>query len=284
MADLLRLTKPKIGALTSLTAAAGYLLGSGHLSAGLAFPVAGTLFLAAGSATLNNLQDVRLDERMARTRGRPLPQRRVAPPVALASALALLFAGFGLLGFSEQRGPLAQALGLAALALYNGLYAWLKRRTVYAAAPGALVGALPPLIGWAASGASFASAPIWLVAGFYFLWQVPHFWLFLLLNDSDYARASLPVMTERLPDSSMTRVTVTWMLASALAGAICAASLAFSIYCILPMLAALAVLIVLAVRMLRADPGGHACRAAFTAINLYALMATVLFGFSGLVA
>ena len=280
--DLLRLAKPNIALLAALTAAAGWLLGSGNITIGLIFPFVGTFLLAGGSATLNNLQDRRLDACMARTQNRPLPRGRIAPSAAWISTLTLVFAGLALLGLSEHRPVTAAILGLAALALYNGAYTRLKRRTPYATVPGALVGMLPPLIGWAASGASFTVPQIWLVAGFYFLWQIPHFWLLLILNDADYVRAGLPVMTERLAGPAMARVTATWMLACALAGMICAASLHLGLAYSLPMLAAPVLLIECARRMLHAAPDARAFRLAFNAVNLYALTATLLFGLGGL--
>jgi len=108
-------------------------------------------------------------------------------------------------------------LGLFALIWYNGVYTPLKRRTAFALLPGALCGALPPLMGWAAAGGGFADHRVVLLAGLLVLWQIPHFWLFALRHREDFARAGLPTVFDRLAPAQVGRLARHWILALACA-------------------------------------------------------------------
>ncbi|MBD3293799.1 MAG: hypothetical protein GF393_12820, partial [Armatimonadia bacterium] len=149
---LLELTKAKITAAVTLSVATGHLLFIETLSFSVILPAAGVFLLACGSAALNQVQEARIDRRMARTRGRPVPSKRIPAEWALFAALALIGAGLYLL--SSIRTHTLTLLVLAGLAVfwYNGVYILLKRITAFAVVPGALVGSIPPLIGWAAGG------------------------------------------------------------------------------------------------------------------------------------
>ena len=91
--------------------------------------------------------------------------------------------------------PLAALLGLITVVWYNGIYTPLKRVTAFAAIPGGVVGAIPPVIGWVSGGGDPTDARIIVVAFFFFVWQVPHFWLLLMRIGGDYERAGLPSLT-----------------------------------------------------------------------------------------
>jgi protoheme IX farnesyltransferase len=123
---------------------------------------------------------------MARTRTRPLPAGRM--PVGLARGLALGLLALGL-GLAALCAPAAAGVGLAVIALYNGVYTPLKKRTALALLAGGLAGAAPPVLGWAAAGAPHPALPPLAVAGVLYVWQVPHFWLLAWRHREDFAAA-----------------------------------------------------------------------------------------------
>jgi len=173
--------------------------------------IAGTLF--------NQVQERDLDARMRRTRNRPLATGRLPVPLALLAGALALLAGLALL----RSWPLALGLGLLAVAWYNLVYTPLKRITPLAVLPGALCGALPPLIGWICAGGSLGDRRVLLLAGLLTIWQVPHFMLLALRHRDDYTRAGLPVFAEGLSSAGVVRVVVVWTLAAALSAVAVAA-------------------------------------------------------------
>jgi protoheme IX farnesyltransferase len=105
-------------------------------------------------------------------------------------------------------------LGIFTVLWYNGVYTPLKRVSAFAAIPGGVVGAVPPLIGWSAAGGDPSDPRILAVAFFFFMWQVPHFWLLLLRIGDDYARAGLPTLTRLFTRPQLARIIYVWMIAT----------------------------------------------------------------------
>lgn len=208
--DLRRLFRVRLCALVSLSCWGGYALakGTGPFWA----PVLGVFLLTAGCSALNQVQERRTDALMERTRRRPLPCGRMRVHTALILAGLLFAGGLFLLAIT---GPIPLALGLFAVLWYNGLYTWLKSRSAAAVLPGALCGAIPPLIGWCAAGGSLADYRIILVAGLFFLWQMPHFWLLQARWRDDYRRAGLPTLAERFSTTSWHRILTLWIVSLA---------------------------------------------------------------------
>jgi len=132
---------------------------------------------------------------------------------ALALALALGAAGCGVLLLAH--GWTTAMLGLLAMVWYNGVYTPLKRVTAFAAFPGSLIGALPPAIGWTAASGSVADPAMLALCFVFFIWQVPHFWLLLLVYGADYERAGFPTLSRRFTPPQLARLTFTWMCATA---------------------------------------------------------------------
>ena len=130
---------------------------------------------------------------MPRTCNRPLPTRRIRPLNALCFSLALLFSGlFTLLLTGVLSAPL---LGLLAVAWYNGVYTFLKRKSAFAVVPGALIGAIPPAIGWITGGGAGLDPKLLMFCLFFFIWQVPHSWLHIMKYGQEYEEAGLPALT-----------------------------------------------------------------------------------------
>jgi len=213
---LLELTKVRISLFATLSASAGFILALQGLSKEMISPVLGVFFLASGSCALNQYQERQNDHLMERTKGRPIPSKKLSPSSALKISIGLLLLGSIILYLSARGAALG--LGLFAVFWYNGVYTLLKRKSAFAAVPGALVGAIPPVIGWISGKGIFYFDPqILAISFFFFIWQVPHFWLFLLIFGRDYEKAGLPSLTRIFTSAQLRRITFVWILATAVA-------------------------------------------------------------------
>jgi protoheme IX farnesyltransferase len=105
-------------------------------------------------------------------------------------------------------------LGAAAVFWYNILYVRLKKVSAFAVVPGALVGSIPPVMGWAAGGGTLSDPRLAALAFFFFMWQIPHFWLHLLTYGKEYAEAGLPSLTEVFSPEQLERLTFQWVSAT----------------------------------------------------------------------
>ncbi len=149
--------------------------------------------LASGAATFNNYQDRHLDFQMQRTRNRPLPSKKISPRQTLVQAVFLISLGMAGLYLVDTSAALP-LLGAVAIVAYNFIYTPLKTKSMLAIFPGAVCGMLPPCIGWLAAGGKIDSITLWSIMAIFGLWQLPHFWLILLLYPQDYVRAKVPNM------------------------------------------------------------------------------------------
>lgn len=197
MAALARLLRPRLCLLATAATLAGAALAHPGLDARLALLCAGAFCLAAGCSALNQAQERRLDARMARTASRPLASGRWPLGPVLGLALGLLGLALGLWWLAA--GPRLLPWGLAVIALYNGLYTPLKRRTPLALLLGGVAGALPPLVGWVGAGGWPGDHRPLLLAAVLYCWQIPHFGLLARRHRADYQAAGLPVALPSLP-------------------------------------------------------------------------------------
>jgi protoheme IX farnesyltransferase len=208
------LCKPRISALSALSAVVGFVIADGGVGTETASVAMGVFLLACGASCLNQYQERGTDARMPRTKGRPLPSGKIRPRSALCFSLSLTGSGLVVL-----RLPFVSAvpllLGLLALFWYNGVYTLLKRRTAFAAVPGALVGALPPAIGWIAGGGRPGDLRLAFLCFFFFMWQTPHFWLLLLDRGSEYEAAGFPSLTRMFRRPQLLRIVFVWTVAAA---------------------------------------------------------------------
>jgi heme o synthase len=211
--DILSLGKIKITLPVALSGFTGYLI-KNQSAEGALWPVVGILLLAMASAALNNLTEFRYDALMHRTANRPLPSGRVKPLSAFVFALLLLISGLMLLWFTA--GITAFAIGILTLVWYNGVYTLLKRVTAWAVIPGSLVGALPPAIGYAAAGGCIADAEIVVLSTFFFIGQIPHFWILLLVHGDDYLNAGFKSLSTVFNYMQLRIITFAWVLSTAL--------------------------------------------------------------------
>ncbi len=203
ISDLVELTKPRITLMVVLTAGIGMLLASkGTLSLEVVFhTLFGTALLSAGSSALNQVIERDLDGLMRRTEDRPLPAGRMSPDFALFFGIAIAIGG--LLELALGANLLTALLGAVALAGYIFVYTPLKRVSSLATLVGAVPGAIPPLMGWAAVDNQIG-AGAWVLFGILFLWQLPHFLAIAWMCREDYARAGFPMLSVIDPDGRST--------------------------------------------------------------------------------
>ncbi len=193
LADLVELTKPRLTGLVLFTTAGAFILAPGELNlVRLAWTLIGTWLTVASSHALNMFHERDVDALMERTKDRPLPAGRMAPEVALVFGVSLGLLGIPVLVLTV--GPLAAGLAGLALASYVLVYTPLKRRSPIALYVGALPGAIPPVLGWAAATGTLDPAPLALFATM-FVWQVPHFLGLSLLLADDYRAAGIQTLS-----------------------------------------------------------------------------------------
>ena len=193
LADWMELTKPRITSMVVFTALVGFVTASSSSpwSPLLVAALVGTGLVAAGASVLNQVLERDTDALMLRTRARPLPAGRVTPAAARAFGAVLTAAGLAALLW--LCGPLAATVAFTTWATYLFLYTPLKRKTPLATLVGAVPGALPPVIGWAAARGQL-DAGAFILFAILFLWQVPHFLAIAWLYRDDYERAGFPML------------------------------------------------------------------------------------------
>lgn len=197
------LTKPRVIRSVILTSAVGfYLASSGRLDLLLLFhTLVGTTLLSGGAAVLNEFLEREADGRMRRTCSRPLPSGRLSEGDALIAGSILIVVGSVYLALLTNL--LAAFLGCVTLAVYLLVYTPLKMKTPICTTIGAIPGAIPPLIGWAAAKGSLDSHALLLFA-ILFAWQFPHFLAISWLYKEDYKRAGFAMLSSIDPDGRRT--------------------------------------------------------------------------------
>lgn len=211
---VLELFKIRITLFVAVTTGFGYLCLDGDFSLNMLLSSTGILFLAFSSAALNHIQERKTDAIMERTKGRPLPSGRLSVlEAAVYSGIAFAAGTFILLMYFPV---LTFVAGFTCLIWYNVIYTPMKRINSLAIIPGSVIGALPPVAGWLAAGGSITDPRVLLIAFFFFIWQIPHFWLLLLIFNNDYEKAGFPTLIQLFNDVQLARITFVWTSATAL--------------------------------------------------------------------
>jgi heme o synthase len=213
--DFIALAKPRLNLLVVASAAVGYVMGGGDLSnaARVIFTVGGTALVAGGASAFNQVVERDTDRLMRRTRLRPLPDGRLQAPESLVFAAVMSLCGLVLLGVGVNL--LSAAVAFTTLVTYAAVYTPLKPRSSFATVIGAIPGALPPVIGWAAATGDL-SRGAWVLFAIVFLWQLPHFLAIAWIYREDYARAGFPMLPVTEPDGRSTGIQATLYCAALL--------------------------------------------------------------------
>jgi protoheme IX farnesyltransferase len=212
MRDYIELTKPRITWLILMSTGIGYFFGlpgaahwweflRGIQYLSLLHTILGTGLIASGTAALNQWYEREADGKMRRTSGRPLPSGRISAHGALAFGIALSFFGFLELWLGVNL--LTGLIGAFTLGTYLFVYTPLKQRTWWATTIGAVPGAMPPLIGFAAA-AGTLTREAWALGAILFFWQFPHFYSIAWMYKEDYARAGIRMLPVVEPDCRST--------------------------------------------------------------------------------
>lgn len=207
------LGKVRITVFVAISSALGFILANGNPNFEMLWMIIGIFILSSGSSALNQYQEHKFDKLMVRTMNRPIPSGIILPKTGMLLSVAMIIAGEAILLVSG--GFMAFFLGIFAIVWYNAIYTPLKRLSALAVVPGALIGAIPPVIGWVSGGGSLENPQIWAMALFFFIWQIPHFWLLLLIYDGDYKKGGFPTLTNILSHKQLTRITYVWIVALA---------------------------------------------------------------------
>lgn len=198
LADAAALCRVKVSLMVGAATAFGYVLFRPALDLDLLFVSLGTVILGGACSVWNQVQERASDALMERTKNRPVARGSVSPQAAVIFGFLLFIPAMFLL-FLAGKIPLV-LLGLAVVAVYNGLYTPLKASTCFSLLVGAVVGAAPIVLGWVSAGGSISDPLLVMLYGVYLLWQIPHFWLRVERNRADYQKASLPVPSLVFPN------------------------------------------------------------------------------------
>lgn len=209
------LGKVRISIPVAFTTFTGYVLSRGAVDSGFILPFIGIFFLACGASALNQVQEAEIDFKMKRTSLRPIPSGRITKKGALA--ISMIYFVIGSVILIVGPGWLTFAVGLATFVWYNGIYTPLKRVSAFAVVPGSVVGALPPIAGWVAGGGMLSDPKAWVIAIFFFIGQIPHFWLLLLRLGEQYSSADMPTLTTIFSSQQIKRLTFVWIAATGVA-------------------------------------------------------------------
>lgn len=217
------LFKIRITLFTVASSVCGFMLAPGRefsfsRPAGVA---AGVLLLACGALIINQIEEAATDRLMPRTCARPVASGALKPAHAVLISVILISPGFCLLLLFG--GALPAALGGLAVFWYALVYTPSKKVTAFALIPGALTGAIPPAIGWVSNGGQLFSPGMLILCFFFYIWQIPHFWLFLLRYGPEYEGAGLPSITNVFSERQLRRLIFTWEVCTAASAMLLAA-------------------------------------------------------------
>jgi len=260
--DYLELTKPRLSLLSVTTAVVGYFATRTPWEAPIFFSMLlGTSCAAGGVAALNQWMESDTDAVMKRTADRPLPSGRVAPGSAFVLGWALCAAGLAVL-FAKVNG-LAAFFALATIVSYLALYTPAKRWSRWSTEIGAVSGAFPPLIGFAAAEGRITALG-WILFGLLFFWQIPHFMAIAWTYRRDYDAVHFPMLAVR--DDTGSKVALWSWFATVAVGVVSALPFAFALtsrYYLMTTLALGSWFVYRATAFLRATPREAAARTLF---------------------
>ena len=206
------LGKVRISLPIALSALVGYTMKTGWLSGEVWMLLSGVFLMSCSSGAINHIQEYKTDALMPRTKNRPIPSGKISMKGAIIVALS--FFAYGALILLTNFPPIVFFTAFLTLLSYNLIYTPLKKVTAFAVVPGSLVGAIPPYIGWFAGGGALFDEHIIWVALFFFIGQIPHFWLLLLMFGKEYTLAGYPSLNVVFNDNQIKRLSYTWILAT----------------------------------------------------------------------
>ncbi|MFH1197324.1 MAG: protoheme IX farnesyltransferase [bacterium] len=278
----LELSKIRITFFVAFSTSVGYILFSGDVSLKMVWTALGVLILASGSSAMNHWQERNIDSLMDRTKGRPIPSGKIKAGFAFLFSMILLVAGSLIIFITADF--FTMLLGWLAFIWYNVIYTPLKMKYALAVVPGALIGSIPPVIGWVSAGGEISNSQIIAVALFFFIWQIPHFWLLLMIYKKDYESAGFPTLTALLNDLQLKRITFVWIFALAISGLLIPLfGISKNIFSIIIMMLLGLMLVLGSSRLLKSGMERALYRKTFMFINIYMLVVVLLLSFDKII-
>jgi protoheme IX farnesyltransferase len=214
--DFFIVTKFVLSFAVSLSALFAYIMAKGEIGLDMFLATFSVLLVAMGVSTLNQVQEYIEDGKMERTKNRPIAAGRMSPRTGIIISVILILLSFVLI---------YSLLGLTginffafAFIWYNLMYTPLKKRSALAVVPGAVLGVIPPAIGWLVAGNTLFEAEFIALAVYYFIWQVPHFWLLVMLFHGDYKDGGYPTAMRLFGEGTLQRLTFVWLVLTIQAG------------------------------------------------------------------
>jgi protoheme IX farnesyltransferase len=214
--DFFVVTKFVLSFAVSLSALFAYVMAKGEIGLDMLLATFSVLLVAMGVSTLNQVQEYKEDGKMERTKHRPIAAGRMTPltgyiisAVLILLSLVLIYSLLGLTGVN---------FFMFAFIWYNLMYTPLKKKSALAVVPGAILGVIPPAIGWMVAGESLMTLEFMALAAYYFIWQVPHFWLLVMLFHGDYKDGGYPTAMRLFGQDSLQRLTFVWLVFTIQAG------------------------------------------------------------------
>ena len=214
--DFFIVSKFVLSFAVSLSALFAYIMAKGEVGFDMLLATFSVLLVAMGVSTLNQVQEYKSDAKMERTKNRPIAAGRMSPRIGLiigivliVLAMALIYSLLGLTGVN---------IFMFAFIWYNAMYTPLKKKSALAVVPGAILGVIPPAIGWLTAGHSLMELEFIALALYFFIWQVPHFWLLVMLFHGDYKDGGYPTAMKLFGQASLQRLTFVWLIFTIQAG------------------------------------------------------------------
>ena len=214
--DFIVLTKFVLSFAVSLSALFAYVMATGEFTTDVFIATFAVLLVAMGVSTLNQVQEYKEDALMERTKRRPIASGKMSPLSGIIIAAILII--LSLVIIYDLLGITGINLFLFAFIWYNLVYTPLKKTSALAVVPGAILGVIPPAIGWLAAGHSLLEVEFYALGIFYFVWQVPHFWLLVMLFYGEYDNGGYPTAMKLFGKNTLQKLTFVWLILTIQAG------------------------------------------------------------------
>jgi len=208
--DFISLTKFVLSFAVSLSALFAYIMAKGEIGIDMFLATLAVLLVAMGVSTLNQVQEYKEDSKMDRTKHRPIASGKWSPTTGIIIAAILILLSIALI--YSLIGMTGVNLFLFSFIWYNAVYTPLKKKSALAVVPGAILGVIPPAVGWITAGHSLQEPQFFALGLFYFVWQIPHFWLLVMLFYGDYKDGGYPTAMKLFGRVSLQKVTFVWLV------------------------------------------------------------------------
>jgi len=214
--DFFVVTKFVLSFAVSLSALFAYVMAKGEVGFDMLLATFSVLLVAMGVSTLNQVQEYKSDAKMTRTKNRPIAAGRMTPITGIVIATILIILSF--ISIYSLLGLTGINIFMFAFIWYNAMYTPLKKKSALAVVPGAILGVIPPAIGWLVAGHPLMELEFIALGLYYFIWQVPHFWLLVMLFHGDYKDGGYPTAMRLFGQASLQRLTFVWLIFTIQAG------------------------------------------------------------------